>query len=133
MDGFLCLCGVYLDQRVDVVQGVEKEMRVDLVLEVRKLSLRLILLDFFALRLVVVPFGCHLYRHRDAHYRHIDHRVAESETDCVECGVMWRGDVRRDEVPEKEMDPDADLGDQKHVPEQERPEPLVGEEVLYQK
>lgn len=55
MDGLLCLCGVYLDQRVDVVQGVEKEMRVDLVLEVSQLGLRLVLLYFLALRLVVVP------------------------------------------------------------------------------
>ena len=88
MHHLLGALGVYLHQRIEVVQGVEEKVWMELAFEILKLGLGAVAFNLAALRLGTVPSGSHLYGHCKAYYQQIACNVPHKKTQFSKKGVL---------------------------------------------
>ena len=75
----LCAALVYFHQRINVIQRIEQEMRVELTLQVFKFGACPLALYLFFLVFGTIPVRCHFYSHRQPYGEQEKHHIPRHE------------------------------------------------------
>ena len=127
VDGALRLFGAESDEAVDIIQGVEEEMGVELALQVLELGLGAAFFQFAAHGFHLIPVAGHADRDAQSGYQGVKESVAGKEADDVlEVRLPGRAVARRvvGQILHQEVDDHHREGNQKEVGEEELRRPL---------
>ena len=135
VDGALRLFGAESDEAVDIIQGVEEEMGVELALQVLELGLGAAFFQFAAHGFHLIPVAGHADRDAQSGYQGVKESVAGKEADDVlEVRLPGRAVARRvvGQILHQEVDDHHREGNQKEVGEEELRRPLSQKVALHQ-
>ena len=122
------------DEAVNVVQRVEKEVGVELALEVLQFGLGTALLQLVARRLHGVPATGHAEGDREARHQHVDDGVDEEEADdFLQLPLVVRPRAHRlgcGQDVHQQVDADDGGGDEHEVGGEESPRVLAEKEAV---
>ena len=127
VDGALRLFGTESDEAVDIIQGVEEEMGVELALQVLEFGLGATFFQFAAHRFDLIPVAGHADSDAQTRNQGVKESVAGEEADDVlEVRLPGRAVTRRvvGQILHQEVDDHHREGNQEEVGEEELRRPL---------